>query len=194
MTDNFCVEVGGGMDVERLRAARRRLVVAADADRCRIERELHQGVQQHLVALAVKLQLAGDLAGAGLLEELRDDVQRALDETTRLAARIRPPLPPEGGLGAALRATATLAGVAATVDVGVGADVAPEVATTIYLCWLDALDRGERPAITVRDGDGAITCEIRGAAATEPDGLRDRVEALGGTLTLRGTRLSLSLP
>ena len=68
--------------VESLRASRRRLVLAADADRRRIERDLHNGVQQHLVALAVNVQLAGRLADADpaaaktLLEQLERDVQR----------------------------------------------------------------------------------------------------------------------
>ena len=96
-------------DVEALRASRKRLVLAADADRRRIERELHGGVQQHLVALAVKLQHAVELADADpratktLLEELSRDVRQALDETAQLAQRIYPYLVAEGGLGAVLR-------------------------------------------------------------------------------------------
>ena len=76
--------------------ARRRLVLAADADRRAIERELHEGVQQHLVALAVNLQLARQSADADpeaakeLLEQMGRDVQQALDETAQLAQRIYP--------------------------------------------------------------------------------------------------------
>ena len=91
------------LEVEELRASRERLVLAADADRRRIERDLHAGVQQQLVALAVNLQLAGALAGADpagatrLLAELERDVQQLLDEAAQLAHRIYPPLLEAGG-------------------------------------------------------------------------------------------------
>src|SRR4029079_12880321 len=83
-------------EIVELRASRVRLVLAADADRSEIEGDLHDKVQQHLVALAVKLQLAGPLADANpaaakaLLEEMGRDVQQALDEAARLAQRIHP--------------------------------------------------------------------------------------------------------
>jgi signal transduction histidine kinase len=191
-------------DVEALQASRKRLLLAADADRRRIERELHQGVQQHLVALAVNLQRAVDLADAdpagtkALLEEMGRDVQRALAETAQLAQRIYPTVHAEGGLGAALRAAAVSAGVAASVDVVVGTTVPPEVATTIYLCCLDVFDNAgpdARPSVTLRDADGELEFDISGVPSMlDLDGLRERVEALGGRLTIRGPRLSLSLP
>ncbi len=105
------------LEVTELRASRRRIVFAADADRRMIERELHERVQQNLVALAVNLQLAdlaveADPAAAKtLLAELARDVQQALDETAQLAQRIYPPLLEAGGLAAALRAAAGSAGV-----------------------------------------------------------------------------------
>jgi signal transduction histidine kinase len=164
-------------------------------------------VQQHLVALAVNLQLAGLLADTdpaaakALLEDMGRDVQQALSETAQLAQRIYPPLLDGIGLAAALRSAAVTAGVPASVDVAVGASYPPEVAETIYLCYLDALERatGEaRTTVVVRDDEGAVAFEIAGGVARS-DQLRDRVEALGGTLTIRsapagGTRLSGSLP
>ena len=96
------------LEVEELRASRERLVLAADADRRRIERDLHTVVQQQLVALAINLQQAGaladtDPAGATrLLAELERDVQQVLDEAAQLAQRIYPPLL-EAGLAATLR-------------------------------------------------------------------------------------------
>src|SRR5438034_5694265 len=84
-------------EADELRASRARLVLAADADRRRIERELHDGAQQDLVGLAVKLQQArrlvdSDPAAAGVLvEEMRSDVQEALDRLRSLAQRIHPP-------------------------------------------------------------------------------------------------------
>ena len=105
------------LEVEELRASRERLVLAADAERRSIERELHDGPQQHLVALAVNLQLARRLADADpaaaklLLEEMGRDVRQALDETGKLAHRIYPPLLEAGGLAAALRSAAVAVGV-----------------------------------------------------------------------------------
>jgi signal transduction histidine kinase len=161
-------------------------------------------VQQHLVALAVNLQLAGPLgdsdpaAAKALLEEMGRDVQQALSEAAQLAQRIYPPLLDGIGLAAALRSAAVSAGSSASVDVAKGASYPPEVAETIYLCYLDALEHATGTACTtvvVRDEDGAVAFEI-GAALSDAgfDRLRDRVEALGGRLTIRSARLCGSLP
>jgi signal transduction histidine kinase len=199
------------LEVAELRASRERLVLAADADRGRIERDLHEGVQQHLIALAVNLQLAGELVDAepaaakALLEDIAHDVQQALDEATRLAQRIYPPLLEAGGLAAALRSAAVSAGIPCAVEVAAGASHPPEVARTVYLCWLDALEHAgaeAQPMITVRAEEGALAFEIVERAARSDSGLdrlRDRVEALGGGLTIRperggGTRVVGSIP
>ena len=111
-------------EADELRASRTRLVLAADADRRRIERELHDGAQQDLVALAVKLQQArglvdSDPAAAGVLvDEMRGDVQESLDRLRSLAQRIHPPQLEAGGLPAALRSAAASAGVRVRIDVG----------------------------------------------------------------------------
>jgi signal transduction histidine kinase len=205
-------------EVAELRASRERLVLASDADRRSIERDLHDGVQQHLVALAVNLELAGRLANAdscpakALLDEMGRDVQQALEEAAQLAARIYPPLLEAGGLAAALRSAAVSAGVPASVEVTASATYPPEVAGTVYFCCLEALEHagaGARAKVTVRDKEGALTFEVveesarAAAAAPRPedrlDLLRDRIEALGGRLTIRsepggGTRVSGSLP
>jgi signal transduction histidine kinase len=194
-------------EVDELRASRERLVHAADADRSRIERELHEGVQQHLVALAVKLQLAETSAGSdraatrGLLEEMRGDVEEALDEAARLAQRISAPLE-LGGLAVALRAAAATAGVPATVDVEGASSYPDEVARTVYLCWLEALEAadGEEPAIRVWEEDGRLIVDLSAATGSQAglERLRDRFEALGGSLevdaTSAGVRISGSLP
>ena len=197
------------LEAEELRASRERLVLAADADRRRIERELHDGPQQHLVALSVNLQLARDLADAdppaaqALLGEMERDVQQALDETAQLAQRIYPPLLEVGGLAAALRSAAVSAGARVSIDVATGARYPPEVAGTVYLCWLGALehvDAGARAAVTVRHEEEGIVFEIvTDGVGAELGRLRDRVEALGGRLTIRsepggGTRVAGSLP
>ena len=204
MTDNSRKVEGG--QVEALHASRKRLLLAADAERCRIERDLHEGVQQYLVALAVNLQLAAELtksdpAGAAtLLTEMGRDVQQALDGIARLAQQIYPQLDAVG-FGAALRSAAVSAGIRASVDADVEAGSPPELLATAYWCWLDLLDRatpGERATITVREHDGALAFELVG---DHPVGavVRDRVEALGGTLTIESepgdrTRVVGSLP
>jgi signal transduction histidine kinase len=199
------------VEIEALRASRKRLVLASDADRRTIERDLHDGVHQHLVALAVNLQLAGQAADSDpaaaktLLEEIGRDVQQALDETALLAQRIYPATLEAGGLAALLRSAAVNAGVPASVDVAAGSTYPPEVGMTVYLCWLDALARGSgetRVTIRVREGEDALAFEVIGNAArsdADLDRVRDRVEALGGRLTIRsgpdrGIRVSGSLP
>ena len=199
------------LEVEELRASRERLVLAADADLRRIEHDLHDGPQQHLVALAVNLQLARRLADAdpaaakALLDEMGRDVQQALDETGELAHRIYPPLLEAGGLAAALRAAATNAGIAAHIEVTAAARYAPEVAGAVYFCCLEILERagdGARATVTVREEKGALGFEVVADGARSEAGLerlRDRVEALGGELTVlsepgHGIRVSGSLP
>ena len=198
------------VEIEELRTARERLVLAADADRRSIERALHGGVQQHLVALATTLQLAqratdsDPAAVKALLEEMTRDVRRALEETALLAQGIYPSALELGGLAALLRVAAVNAGVPATVDVSDGTSQAAEVAMTVYLCWLAVLGGGsnETPVtIRVREAEDALTFELVGTGAeseAELERLQDRVEALGGRLTIEpdpgGIRLSGTLP
>ncbi|HET8752459.1 MAG TPA: histidine kinase [Gaiellaceae bacterium] len=191
------------------RVAPERLVLAADADRREIERNLHDGTHQSLVALATTLQLArlaakSDPTAVGaLLDELERDVRQALDETALLAQRIYPSTLELDGLAALLRSVAAQAGIKATVDVAVGARYSPELAMTVYLCWLASLASAKNEtqvAITVREVEGALTFELAGGgSAAELERLQDRVEALGGRLTSElgpggVTRLSGSLP
>jgi signal transduction histidine kinase len=168
-------------------------------------------VQQHLIALAVNLQLAAQSADTdsaatkALLAEMGRDVQQALDETGRLAQRIYPPLLEAGGLAAALRSAAVSAGVRVSLDVPVGASYPREIAAAVYWCCLAVLEHagtGTRATVTVRDEQGAVAFEVvedGSGSAAGLDRLRDRVEALGGRLTIRsepggGTSVSGSLP
>jgi signal transduction histidine kinase len=140
-------------------------VLAADADRRRIERELHDGPQQQLIALAVNLQLAHGLLDADpaatkdLLEQMERDVEQVLAETTQLAQRTYPPLLDAGGLATELRTAAANAGVRARIEVAADRRCPPEVAWTIYLCWVEALERAGNDAqvtITVREKEGKL--------------------------------------
>jgi signal transduction histidine kinase len=179
-----------------------RLVLAADADRRAIERELHGGVHQYLVALATTLQLArraGADPGAvdALLDEMERDLRRALDETSSLAQRIYPATLELGGLGALLRSAAVQAGVPATVDVSASSNYAPEVTFTVYLCWLAALASAtaeQQVTINVAEADGTLSFELSAAPEADFEQLQDRIEALGGSLAMEHGRLSGSLP
>ena len=168
-------------------------MLAGDADRHRIERALHEGVQQDLVALAVNLQLAGGLvesdpAGAKqLVDELARDVRRSLDETAQLAQRIYPPLLESGGLGAALRAAAVSLGVRASIEVAEGDGYPPEVVRALYFCGVAALERvgpDGRATLAIRAEAGAPAFDVATDPQVELEDLRDRVEALGGRLTI----------
>jgi signal transduction histidine kinase len=182
--------------VAELEASRRRLALAQESERRSIERELHEGPQQHLVALAVNLQLARELvdsdstAAGDLIDEMGRDVQVALEETARLAHRIHPPLLDAGGLAAALRAAAVSTGVKARITVDSDALAEAENAPVVYFCCLEALERAGRGAgvaIDVRVEDALLAFEVTDdGALTDVDGyegMRDRVEALGGRLT-----------
>jgi signal transduction histidine kinase len=201
-------------EADELRASRTRLVLAADADRRRIERELHDGAQQDLVGLAVKLQQARGLvdsnpAAAGVLvDEMRGDVQESLDRLRVLAQRIHPPQLEIGGLPAALRSAAASAGVRARIDVAATGVYPQEVAVTVYLCIVATLERlvtGTTAAIGVREENGTLAFEIVAEeAGVDPAdahlaAMRDRVEALGGRLTITavsdgGRRIAGLLP
>jgi signal transduction histidine kinase len=206
MTDNFRMPA----EADERRASCRRLVLAADADRRRLERELHDGPQQQLTALAVNLQLARRLvdadpaAAAALIDELRQDVQEAIDDARTLAHRIYPPLLDEGGLGMALRFAAADADIAAPVEVAPGLSCPPEVASTVYFCCVEVLERiGADATVTVREENGAVVFEVVTDASCSDErpnheSVRDRVEALGGLLTVEqesgGTRITGTLP
>lgn len=196
--------------IEQLRASRRRLVLAADAERRRIERELHDGVQQRLVALAVELQLVeasmdSDPGRAReLLEEMARDVGLALDEAARLAERIYPSILAPGGLAVALRSAAADAGIPVRVHVEIESKHPPEVLATVYECFLEVLEQAgvEEVSVTVRDHAERVVFEIVGDQTRRDvvvDGPRDRVEALGGNLAIEmlpgaGVRVAGSLP
>ena len=188
-----------------------RLVLAADADRRRLERELHDGVQQRLVALAVELQLVEASLGSDPatahehLTELARDVDLALAEAARLAERIYPSILAPGGLAPALRAAAADAGIPVRVDVEMPVGCPPELFATVHECFLQVLVQAaaEEVTVTVRDDVERLAFEVVADPARRPelalDRIRDRVEALGGTLTVErvrdaGVRVAGALP
>jgi signal transduction histidine kinase len=190
-----------------LQASRLRIVTAADESRRAIERDLHDGAQQHLVTLAVKLGLARQLVdsdpsiAATQLEELRADVQTTIAAVRELAHGIYPPLLRQQGLGAALRTAATRSPLPCAVTVELPGRYPVEVETAVYFCCLEAIHNagkyaGTDASITVHvDQDGSqlrFTVSDDGTGfETGPDGvdnghglinMRDRLGAIGGSL------------
>jgi signal transduction histidine kinase len=193
--------------LEELRASRQRLVSAQDAERRRLERNLHDGAQQHLVALKVKLGLAEMLAARDpekakqTIAQLKADTDEALETLRDLARGIYPPLLAEKGLPTALESQARKATVPVTVDAdGVGR-YPQEVEATVYFCVLEALQNVQKYAkashavVRLRHEGGTLHFEVeddgvgfdvehakRGAGVTN---MTDRVDALGGTVAIR---------
>jgi signal transduction histidine kinase len=190
--------------VDRLRA----FLLADDDERRAIERTLHDGAQQQLIALAVGLQVARGLVeadpqeAARLLDDARAGVAQALDELREVAARIHPPLLDTQGLVAALRMAAAAAPIPARVEGAVEDAVPPETAVTVYRCCVATLAAaaGEdaRATVAVRTGDGALEFEVAlGGARLDPgalDPLAARVEALGGALEVAPSLVAGRLP
>ncbi|MEK6721596.1 MAG: histidine kinase [Chloroflexota bacterium] len=179
-----------------LRGSRKRLAKAAHADRRAIERALHDGVQQHLVALAVDVRrlaglVDGDPAAAkALLDEMAANVREALEETTELAQRVYPSLLEGRGFVSAIRSAAESAGVTVLVDVPAGAGYPPEITAAVYWSCVEALSsasRGSQATVSVLDADGAVTFEVA-VAGHHPEErverLRDRIEALDGRVSV----------
>ena len=207
--------------LDDLRASRQRLVAAQDEERRRLERNLHDGAQQNLVAIKVKLGLAEmfvdrDPARAmQTLGELKVDTDEALETLRDLARGIYPPLLADQGLVAALESQARKATLPVQVDSeGVGR-YRQEVEAAVYFCCLEALQNVQKYAaaqsavVKLEGSDSGLTFEVaddgqgfdgttvkRGAGLTN---MTDRIDALGGSLELsstpgRGTRVHGSVP
>ena len=188
--------------VDDLRDARARIIAAGDAERRRIERDLHDGAQQRLVALSLTLgmaesRLAGDPAAAApLIAQAREEAKLAVKELRELASGIHPALLSERGLGPALEALAARAPVPTTVDGVPEQRLTPPVESACYFVTAEALTNVAKYAgatsagvhlavehgrvrLIVRD-DGAGGADLN--SGTGLRGLRDRVEALDGQL------------
>ncbi len=207
--------------IEELRASRQRLVAAQDQERRRIERDLHDGAQQQLVALAVNLKLARNVLQADaaqadtMLEQLQAEASGALENLRDLARGIYPPLLADRGLVEALRSQAAKASLPVDVD-GDGIGRYPQEAeAAVYFCVLEALQNiakyaeASRAHVRLGTDDGMIRFEVtddgkgfdvraatRGAGMTN---MADRLDALGGTLEVRsspgrGTTISGRVP
>ena len=196
---------------DELQASRARIVAAADAERRRIERDLHDGAQQYLVAIAVKARLIQQLArtdpagGAALTQDLVRDVESALDELRTLAQGIYPPLLSSGGLVEALAAASRRTPIPVRLETDAVGRYQPELEAAVYYCCLEALQNaskhaGDGTSASVRlwveagnlrfevDDDGAGFDPAGGAAGAGLTNMRDRIGAVGGTLRIESAR------
>lgn len=182
-------------DVSELRASRLRVLAAGDAERRKIERKLHDNVQQHLVALAVNLQLTRDLvasdpaAAATLLEEMSRDVREALESVRAMAQEIYPPLLVDRGLAEALRGAAADAG--ARADVTTRDRFPPEIEATIYFLCVELLHPGATIRVWIEHNALHFDASCNGRESAT---MADRVSTLGGTLTISPGRLTGQIP
>jgi signal transduction histidine kinase len=157
-----------------LQQSRARIVAAGDSERRKLERNLHDGAQQHLVALAVKLRLAHDSVeddpedAMAMIDEIKADVQTAIAELRALAHGIFPPLLVSGGLAEALPAAAGRAALPTTVSLeGVGR-YTNDIEAAVYFCTLEALQNagkhagdGATATVTVVEASGVLRFEVR---------------------------------
>ena len=208
--------------VDELAESRRRIVAAQDVERRRLERDIHDGVQQHVVALMAKLQLARNQVrrqsdqSAETLEEVQVDAGRLLDELRELASGIHPTVLTDGGVVAAVRFRADGLPIKVVLD----ADPAirnrryPEaVEAAGYFIACEALANvmkhasASRATVKIAADNGTLTIKVTDnglgfdpttAVRSGLRGLQDRVDALGGRLEVtsshEGTTLSASLP
>ena len=208
-------------NVEQLRASRQRLVHAQDEERRKLERNLHDGAQQQLVALSVQLRLAEGLVDRDpaktktMLANLQTATGQAIEDLRDLARGIYPPLLADKGLVAALEAQARKGSIDTTVEAS-GVDRYPQqVEAAVYFCALEALNNVAkyagvgRAAVRLAQSNGDLTFEVsddgagfdmdRTSYGTGLRGMADRVEAIGGTLDIRsapgrGTSVSGRIP
>jgi signal transduction histidine kinase len=206
----------------QLRDSRARVVAAADAERRRIERDLHDGAQQHLLALAVHLRAARELAetdpprARAMLEEVSSEMRAALQGVRDLAHGIYPPLLAARGLREGLREAASRAPAPARVEADGIRRYPPEVEATVYFCCVEALQNvgkhagnGARATVSVHEERDGLMFEVADDGtgfdqSAQPGGvgltnMGDRLGALGGRLSIasvpgQGTRVAGAIP
>jgi signal transduction histidine kinase len=202
-----------------LDSSRARIVAAQDEARRRIERDLHDGVQQRLVSLALRLRSAASTdhleldAMRELLTDAAAEVAAALSELREVSHGIHPTLLSEGGLGPALRALSRRCAIPVELDITLAGRLAESVEVTGYYVVSEALTNAVKHArasvvqVAADQSHGALRLSIRddGVGGADPTrgsgliGLTDRVEAMGGTMLVEspdgsGTALVATVP
>jgi signal transduction histidine kinase len=211
--------ISNAVSRSQLAASRARVVAAADETRRRIERDLHDGVQQRLVSLALELRYAEEGVPPDQTELKRDlarfagGLTDALDEVRELARGIHPAILSEGGLGPALKALARRSAVPVELEVDLATQLPERVEVASYFVVSEALANAAKHArasvahVSVETAGSLLHVSIRddGLGGADPArgsgliGLTDRVQALGGTLTVlsppgQGTTVRVELP
>lgn len=207
---------------DELQASRGRIVAAGDAARRGIERNLHDGAQQNLVALAVKVRLIEQLATKDpdkaheLMGQLGQDIDDTLQELRDLAHGVYPPLLADKGLLEALRSAARKSALPVTVEAADLGRFAAEVEATAYFCCLEAFQNagkyaGEGASVTAQvreEGDSLVFVVTDDGTGFDPrdkamgvgfTNMNDRLGAVGGTLRVqstlgKGTRVTGVIP
>jgi signal transduction histidine kinase len=199
-----------------LAASRRRIVAAADEARRRIERDLHDGIQQRLIALTFRARAMTRRPPdelPGLAAELSEGLKEVSDELREVSRGIHPTILTEAGLGPALRALARRSNVPIDVEVNLDERLPAPVEAAAYYIASEALTNVAKHAhatvvqLSASHDDAVLTLEVRDDGIGGVDarrgsgilGLTDRVEALGGTISIAsaqrsGTTLSVRLP
>jgi signal transduction histidine kinase len=207
--------------IEELRASRQRLVAAQDAERRRLERNIHDGAQQQLVALTVKVRLLEQLTekdpskARAMAAQIQEDTTAALDDLRDLARGIYPPLLADKGLPAALSGQARKSPVPVEVEAGEIGRYSQDVEAAVYFSCLEALQNvtkyaeATRVTISLEGSDGTLAFAVADdgvgfdPAARSPgtglQGIADRMDALGGTFEVvsaagAGTRVLGRVP
>jgi signal transduction histidine kinase len=192
--------------IEELRASRQRLVRAQDDERRRLERNIHDGAQQQLVALSVKLTLVRAMArkdaerADSMLEELQAETQDAMENLRDLARGIYPPLLADQGLVAALEAQARKAAIPVRIEADGISRYPQDAEAAVYFCVLEALQNvakyaeASRATIRLEANDGMLTFSVRDDGGgfdpnkTSPGSgltnMADRLDARGGAIAI----------
>jgi signal transduction histidine kinase len=203
----------------QLTASRARIVATADDARRRIERDLHDGTQQRLVALGLALRVAQSTVPAELprlqtqIGRVADELTAAIEELRELARGIHPATLSEHGLGPALRTLARRAAIPVKLDIRTETRLADRLEVAAYYVVSEALTNTTKHAcascahVTIEERDAFLTVSIRDDGVGGADlaggsgliGLRDRVQALGGAIEVNsrpgeGTAILVDLP
>jgi signal transduction histidine kinase len=206
---------------DELRLSRERLIETQDAERRRLERDIHDGAQQHLVALAVNLRLAETVAArsperAGKVLEAQSEAAReAIDTLTQLSRGIYPRLLAEEGMVPALRAALAISPIPVQVEAKDVARLPTAIEAALYFCCMEAVQNAVKHSqasavtVTVGTSDGSVRLTVADdgegfdLSTAEPGAgltnMRDRIDAAGGQLRLTstpggGTRVDVQVP
>jgi signal transduction histidine kinase len=218
-TELVATAIANAENRAKLDASRARIVATADATRRRIERDLHDGAQQQLVSLALELRAAQAAAPPALsehqaeLSRVVDGLMSVLDGLREIALGIHPAILAEGGLGPALRTLARRSPIPVELDVPSEERLPESVEVAAYYVVSEALTNAAKYArasvvhVAVKTRDRTLHVSVRddGLGGADPArgsgllGLKDRADAIGGTITLEsppgaGTSLHVELP